>query len=969
MRYVDHKKGRDWTPIIQRKLWSDQVKALDLVARYFDSASTKQALVRMPTGTGKTAVISVIAQLALDFPRVLVVAPWKHLVDQLRREIGQAFWEKSKLTDTFSLRPVASFTPIALAALLAQHSQAGVLLCTNQTLERLNATEGSLFDELRNWTTVALVDEGHREPEAEQKSIIRSVNFVTEDWPRTGPDAVSTFVTRLIEFRNTLAKKKLWDRGNIRVIVRCETHDEVDLVTQHLINAGEKALGVHEQFKSRNEPYLRKSVPDPVQTDAVFWVHQYKLMEGLDDSRFRIVAVFGPFVNARNLVQQVGRVIRNPDHQEGEEAFVFVRRSDQQLEFWKRFIGYEKSVQDRIKQGQTEISTAEALREIRSNAGSFYFLGDFRKQLAPDEIDDPRGFVRLRRSVQVLQLKPGLKFGALVAGIEKDVVARDGEFFGSAFESEDTYLRIYEVFEDSPMLEELYLGNRLAYVFARQVKDLLFFADSERTLPDFLTKNCAPIPQEQLRKLFPDKASVIREISLLNGDPGNHAFRRRTLGTDSLEFVPPGLSDYIHICSTAVGKVEGEEGSGRRYVGFTKARVTERDANWITFDELSDWIDSLATTVEDEDTTGDETLDRFAVSAEYDGTSPIRHILLDIDVEAINFKQFLTADLDADEEELWKVSNGKFIGRLDDHFFEANITYDKKRKIFLIGSEALATALIEDPDSGKIKPLVGYLNESQKFRAVLENGKIYAQGRFFAPNIRLWGAGRKRVELLNIIVGVPGLENARSEKGDNTYRADGWPPDSVFGVITDFSPAGLFATSGWLPDLVVCNDIGAPEIADFFALSGQPKRLVMIHGKSADLDASLSASAFHEVCSQAVRYLGFFNPNDNGSKLSLDQITRRWRLSGRNCERVIRNTLGLDTLAIRDQIDSMIRDALCTREVWIAMGGGLSRVALQGAVTAGRLPAAHVLHLLYLLQSTWAAVASVGANLRIFCKR
>jgi hypothetical protein len=70
----------------------------------------------------------------------------------------------------------------------------------------------------------------------------------------------------------------------------------------------------------------------------------------------------------------------------------------------------------------------------------------------------------------------------------------------------------------------------------------------------------------------------------------------------------------------------------------------------------------------------------------------------------------------------------------------------------------------------------------------------------------------------------------------------------------------FFTTLGWAPEILVCNDVGAPEIADFFALSETTKKIVMIHAKKASEGSKLSASSFHEVCSQAVRYLGFFNP-------------------------------------------------------------------------------------------------------------
>ena len=154
------------------------------------------------------------------------------------------------------------------------------------------------------------------------------------------------------------------------------------------------------------------------------------------------------------------------------------------------------------------------------------------------------------------------------------------------------------------------------------------------------------------------------------------------------------------------------------------------------------------------------------------------------------------------------------------------------------------------------------MNESQNFRILLGTSSVYTQGSFFTPNLLPWKGGGNRLNIQKIIIGCGGLEEIRSEKGDLT----GWTNDSVFSTMRD--KAQVFASAEWTPEILVCNDVGNPEMADFFALCETTKRIVMIHGKKANFGSSMSASAFHEVCSQAVRYLGFFNPTDNQTKLA-----------------------------------------------------------------------------------------------------
>jgi superfamily II DNA or RNA helicase len=95
MRYVRLSNGRSPRSVLDKKLWSNQRDALSIAAQYLDSPSLDQAIIRMPTGTGKTAIIAVLAQLAADYPNVLIVAPWEHLAAQLHREVSSRFWQKS----------------------------------------------------------------------------------------------------------------------------------------------------------------------------------------------------------------------------------------------------------------------------------------------------------------------------------------------------------------------------------------------------------------------------------------------------------------------------------------------------------------------------------------------------------------------------------------------------------------------------------------------------------------------------------------------------------------------------------------------------------------------------------------------------------------------------------------------------------------------------------------------------------
>jgi hypothetical protein len=179
----------------------------------------------------------------------------------------------------------------------------------------------------------------------------------------------------------------------------------------------------------------------------------------------------------------------------------------------------------------------------------------------------------------------------------------------------------------------------------------------------------------------------------------------------------------------------------------------------------------------------------------------------------------------------------------------------------------------------------------------------------------------------------------------------------------------VFMDVGWTSEILVCNDVGVPEMADFLALSDKTKKIVMIHAKKARVGSSLSASSFHDICSQAVRYLGFFNPTGTQTKLRKAQISGMWspdpaKYAAR--QRLIWRPPGLHAQAVLKRFASAISDPTFGREVWLVMGNGLSQASFINAV--GKItPKPNEREMSYLLQSTWCATASVGASLKIAC--
>src|SRR5207249_4615506 len=114
----------------------------------------------------------------------------------------------------------------------------------------------------------------------------------------------------------------------------------------------ESVVAIHERFE--DDEYFTDTVPDPKTSDARFWVHQNKLIEGIDDPRFSLLAIYGKFTNARALVQQVGRVLRNPTGTGQQTAHVLSNIADKQGAFWTGYRQYEGDFEQNPTRYQTQ---------------------------------------------------------------------------------------------------------------------------------------------------------------------------------------------------------------------------------------------------------------------------------------------------------------------------------------------------------------------------------------------------------------------------------------------------------------------------------------------------------------------------------------------------------------------------------------------------------------------------------------
>lgn len=135
----------------------------------------------MPTGAGKTGVIAVLASCESKKGVVLVISPSKPLVQQLVGDISSRFFgiigRPDLAPDRVQTLLLAERDQIVTR--LHESSMEMVLVGTFQALTQIRREDQDFYEQLQKYTTLTLVDEGHREPASEWANAIRDLRRPT----------------------------------------------------------------------------------------------------------------------------------------------------------------------------------------------------------------------------------------------------------------------------------------------------------------------------------------------------------------------------------------------------------------------------------------------------------------------------------------------------------------------------------------------------------------------------------------------------------------------------------------------------------------------------------------------------------------------------------------------------------------------------------------------------------------------
>jgi hypothetical protein len=950
-------------------------------------------------------------------------------------------------------------------------SSPSIILMTVQMLVGLEREQGPAYEALQKHIDLIVFDEGHYEPAAKYSvavrnlqrpiallsatpfrndlkpfkvhannihvyrfadavsdGIVRNVNVVQRSPTRN----LDTFCDDLIAFCETSFGA---DRGKWpRIIIHCDDMGGIVRLAERFIDNGfeGKVIGIHDRFVNQpdRKSWQYREVPPPKTTNALIWIHQYKLLEGIDDHRFQVLAFFDLLRNVRSIVQQIGRVIRITPGSSSHDAIVLDHYGGRLLYYWNTYLSYDRSISKEYFTKTFARFYIDKFTEIQPEID--YINRKFRHRLDLRHIVNIKDEILFQRRAILKRISSKATLEDFTTLMEEALTDEDFEF--ARYDVDDTtVIYVCAKVETPDFFNNLYFaeprhGARIIHI-APKHRLLVTSSTGGGTGAEGLGHLESVLPSELECLLMPGPLGRVSSVSSLNTNLGNRVVRRRTISAPSIADVPPILDEYGHILSTVTGyngtearivddvgyletideemNIVVEQGvtnssittSGldivRRYIGLSSGRLSETGPPLRVVAYLK-WVNSLANQMK----TGGRYTDVYnryaAISSGIVDKGAARNVLFDFMDVSDHYHHKDTGDnMRSDDlcvERTGRVvrSSGKLTSNVvirvneKDYTVEVAFSHDSQR--YRIDSPQLDIDFIRT--DGRSISLCRALNEAQSFNIIPDDTRlIYVHGKFYAPGLKFGSRfSAKEFFVGHCLYPSDVFKNLKSEKGGYVVNGgDGYAPDSLFGLIDNwkggFDSDTLSISSSWvgryrpesinfLPDLCICDDTNK-ETADFILADSITRRVVLIHAKASKKFREYSASAVQEVCAQAQKNTSLFATYSLQPPGNLGIWGKEHNFIGDEkatlvVARRIRKPIGCEAMKAWDMLLGLLLNPLTTREIWIVLGNMLSSETFYKGMESED-PPPESLQLNHLLQTTIAAAGSVGAKTRIFC--
>lgn len=1041
--------------------WPHQQKVIQAGNTFLNrDPGNRTFLIRMPTGTGKSGVIGYFASCLSKYRNVLILTPWKNLRDQLIRNLmvvktnPPEFWGRIGYQPSFDKNHIL-IKPINVNLIKSELNNY-ILFSTITSIQRISSEarfQGKIKI-LKELIDLIIVDEGHYEPattwatsirefqkpiilltatpyrndykvfqvqddhiedykheEAEQSGIITKVKIVDSEADPYEKDYHKSLIKNFLEYFQGLCEN-IEEYKTCKIIVHCETAEQVEKVAKELIICNESVIGIHETFDKRPEKYLKKDVPPNHKEEPYrFWVHQRKLIEGIDDPKFKVLILYSTFRNQRALIQQIGRILRSSEGK-GQPAIVFAPSVFKIKKYWDAYRIFELNPTIRNR------DTLKALEELIKHQPSTEYIGNKFRNLFNFKEKNPEDALNYRLSVNIYQKSKLFNVTKFLNGVKAELEEKDRIVVTDIGlkRGMNPVVVVYVWHGNCPhLLDQSLMEFRLGYVVIYFKDSFIFFYDSEGIYStDYLNKYTIPLDNKYLRNVIPYENTVPKEMSLRNALLGSEVLRSQIIRGENILNTPGSLIDNLNICYTInarVPKIQLKKDSAElmrtiRYLGFSRSKISDSATSAETFDgvsisDLEKWYNALYELIQSGRDNSNKVFRRYAPPVtppkqvipkfiQFD-ISPIDYEIFDNfrqgspimvpepSLEILSTKSMFYFNLrihdDQGDDDIGSDSNNNHLeGEIHKpKEFKIKISYARNQRKFILDCDRMNHIHIKSKNEDEVGRFIKFLNDKQLFTISLQDYKtIYKDKQFFEIKYNLF------TDLIDNISLIENLSQTKlechfnkdgheEERVKNPVLEESWPKDSIFHLLDIRNLNSPFKDNYKDIDYFICDDMGG-ELADFIGISKSSKKIILIHAKQGTT-AELSPEPFQVVCSQAKKSLSFIAPNPTSDPNRIEEWHNGfWQYRGHQIERLRRGEL--KTKGSSEELwvwvkDNIINNQNSTKEIWIVLGNISFRDELKSNLEIDPTNYKYG-QLVFLLNSTWGVIGQ-HAKLRIFC--
>ena len=769
--------------------------------------SANSCLISLPTGAGKSGVISVLSHKATQ-KRVLVLCHRRAVCDQLIKDISGKFFIDRAENEDIPLKLVFSS--------VNNTSKNGIYVSTFQKLQTFTTTQ---IDQLKKDIDLIIIDEGHSEPSPVWSTLVRGIGVhkviitatpyrndlfkfdISSDssyiytFERALTEKIlkePTFESIALNDLNSSIRNFLTENADSKCIVKCESFEDINHY-YNLINSNLKVLAIHEQFVNDKRENVKVSVPSDLKTsDFEVIIHQRKLDEGIDIPQAKLLVLTYTVNSGRELVQTIGRIVRL--HNNVEPKIVEIN-NDTNRKMWLNYRNFDRSLNN-------PNAVKKFIASLDSNKLIERYIDAF-----PDVSYYGNRFVR-KFDLNVFNPEESLN-------IPTASICFLNEFagFSSQLMSDQLYWRCNNAGELAKEFEtELEIRGVVSIAFkkSRFLKDQFFFEPSlEITLFKRLSNNILAIYDSRGRKFSGDKdlklGSALSQDKLFNVmSLGESASTKEASGKsinsarkrpESIAIKGRDLEKIVDMQANASYRLstmrcdtydQSQNKQGSYYIGVDSGRISDQKESSFSLKELNDWLSDIERVISENIDLNNALLHSYAKPIMFNSSFEVQSLIFDFS----DFHSPLSIMINGYE---YSIDNSFLYFEYQDGVLLIEGVNESKLLVnfqadvpFLV--IAPETEILYSTDGENYQEITDLLNE-KLHKALLANGIGFSQGKFYQLKLPVQDAFELSTSnLANVVIGLRSLSgDSLDEKGyqNSAYQIvnGGFSPDSIFYLV------------------------------------------------------------------------------------------------------------------------------------------------------------------------------------------